>query len=251
MSIKDWFKKNEMHVKYGEDIHYEFVYIPSGSFMMGAYHGEADERPIHNVMINAFYLGQYVVTQKQWFEVMETKPWQDMKFVKEGNNYPAVNVSWYEVLDMIKKLNKTSGKNYRLPSEAEWEYACSAGRKSAYSFRRFKMGLSRSAWYYDNAFKKNERYPHQVGLKQPNKWGLFDMLGNVNEWCSDWYAADYYHNSPLMNPQGPSYGEYRVIRGGDWARTAYFLRWSARGYYSPHSKDCCLGFRLAMDADDS
>jgi len=248
MSMKDRIKKQEFLDMQGEGIQYEFVQIPAGSFMMGGYHGEADERPVHNVMLSAFYMGEYEVTQKQWFDVMQTRPWQGMKFVEEGDDYPAVNVSWYEALEMIKKLNRNSGRNYRLPSEAEWEYACSAGRKSAFSFRRFQIGLNPTAWYYDNAFRKNERYPHRVGLKQPNKWGLFDVLGNVNEWCSDWYAADYYHNSPLENPQGPAYGEYRVTRGGDWARTAYFLRWSARGYYSPHSKNSCLGFRLAMDA---
>ena len=223
------------------------LFIPSGSFLMGSNNGEMDERPVHNVLIDSFYMGEYEITQKEWYEVMETKPWENLKYAKSGDKYPVVNVSWYDVKDFIEKLNNLTRKNFRLPTEAEWEYACRAGSSSKFFHGSLKYGLSNFAWYYDNAFKKDEMYGHEKGKKAPNKWGLYDMLGNVYEWCSDWYGNDYYNKSPVNNPKGPRYGSHKVIRGGDWSRTDYFLRVSSRRYYSPHSKDSFIGFRIVMD----
>lgn len=220
------------------------VLIPPGSFLMGSYDGEDDERPVHNVLIDGFYMGKYQVTQAEWYALMGTKPWLSLKYLMDGDNYPVVNVSWYDAWEFIKKLNKLTKKEFRLPSEAEWEYACRAGSKARFFHGVSKLGLKEYAWFYENAFKKGEMYAHQVGNKKPNKWGLCDMLGNVYEWCSDWYKRNYYHRSPIDNPKGPKFGRGKVVRGGDWARTDYFLRVTSRGYYSQHDKDSYIGFRL-------
>lgn len=226
------------------------VIIPPGSCLMGSNSGEDDERPIHNILIDGFQLGKYEVTQKEWFDIMNTKPWLDLRYLMEGDNFPAVNVSWYDVREFIKKLNRCANKKFRLPTEAEWEYACRAGSTSKFYHGSFKLNLHKYAWYYDNAFKNGEMYAHEVGRKKPNKWDLYDMLGNVYEWCSDWYRRNFYHKSPVNNPKGPRFGKGKIVRGGDWSRTDYFLRVSSRRYYSPHSKDSYIGFRLACELND-
>lgn len=223
------------------------VQIPEGSFLMGSNEGEDDERPIHNVMVDSFYLCKFTVTQREWEEVMETTPWEDLKFICIHDNCPAVNINWYEAREFIQLLNRDSGQLFRLPTEAEWEYACRAGSSPALAHGVLKFNLHRYAWYYDNAFKKGEMYGHEVGLRRPNKWGIYDMQGNVYEWCNDWFRRNYYNKSPLHNPPGPRYGQYKVIRGGDWARTDYFLRVASRRHDSPHHRDSFVGFRLAMD----
>jgi len=171
----------------------DLVLIPSGSYLMGSNDGEDDERPIHNVLVESFAMEKHEVTQKQWYDLMGTQPWQGLEYIHEGDNYPAVNISWYDVKAFIRKLNKKFGKKFRLPTEAEWEYACRAGSSSKFSHGSYKMNLSRYAWFYDNAFKENEMYAHEVGTRKPNKWGLYDMLGNIYEWCSDWYSRNYYN----------------------------------------------------------
>jgi formylglycine-generating enzyme required for sulfatase activity len=251
--FKNFFKKGkgtELTEAFIEEIVGDMVEIPAGSFLMGSNEGEDDERPIHNVLIDRFYLSKYVVTQKDWYHVMGTKPWERLKFVKEGDRYPAVNVSWYDVRTYIDELNKVGKKKFRLPTEAEWEYACRAGASSAFAHGVLKFNLPKLAWYYENAFKKGEMYAHEVGALKPNKWGLFDIQGNVYEWCSDWYRRNYYNKSPISNPPGAFYGKYKSVRGGDWARTDYFLRIASRRHYSPHHKDSNIGFRPAMNAPE-
>jgi sulfatase modifying factor 1 len=242
------FKSKEREALYEDlvkKIDEDMVIIPSGSFLMGSNDGEDDERPIHNVLIDSFCLGKHEITQKQWVDLMETRPWQKVEYVREGDNFPAVNINWYDVKHFIRKLNHISKEHFRLPTEAEWEYACRAGTTSKFSHGSLKMGLSQYAWYYDNAFKKDEMYAHEVGTRKPNKWGVYDMMGNVYEWCSDWYRRNYYNKSPVHNPPGALYGKCKAVRGGDWARTDYFLRVASRRYYSPHYKDINMGFRLA------
>jgi formylglycine-generating enzyme required for sulfatase activity len=243
-------KKQARHEVLVREILDDMVLIPAGSFLMGSNDGEDDERPIHNVLLNSFELGKYEVTQGQWVGLMETRPWQGSEYVEEGDNFPVVNVSWYQVKEFIRKLNRASGKRFRMPTEAEWEYACRAGSRTRFFYGSFKLKLSQYAWYYDNAFKKQEMHPHQVGKLKPNKWDLYDMMGNVYEWCSDWYKRNYYNKSPVQNPKGPKHSAYKVVRGGDWARTDYFLRVSSRRYYHPHFKDINVGFRLAKDIDN-
>ncbi len=250
------FLKRFLKKAHGQDLTREFidglcdklVTVPHGSFLMGSNDGEDDERPIHNVLIDSFYLSRYPVTQKEWFHVMGTKPWEELKFIKTGDNFPAVNICWYDAKDFIEALNEVGEKQFRFPTEAEWEYACRAGAASAFAHGVLKFNLSKYAWYYDNAFKKGEMYAHEIGQMRANRFGLYDMQGNVYEWCLDWYRRNYYNKSPIHNPQGPIYGNYKAVRGGDWARTDYFLRVASRRHYSPHYKDSFVGFRLAMDA---
>jgi formylglycine-generating enzyme required for sulfatase activity len=252
MVLEFLFKGKERKIRQ-ENIVAEFnehmIMIPGGSYLMGSNDGEDDERPIHNVLIDSFCLGKYEVTQRQWIEVMNTKPWEKLEYLCEGDNFPAVNVNWYDVKHFIRKLNHISNEHFRLPTEAEWEYACRAGTTSKYAHGSLRMGLSHYAWYYDNAFKKDECHAHEVGKLKPNKWMLYDMMGNVYEWCSDWYSRNYYNKCPVCNPKGPMYGKYKVVRGGDWARTDYFLRTASRRYYSPHYKDINVGFRLAKNVE--
>ncbi len=232
-----------------EPIAANMVEVPPGSFLMGSNEGEDDERPIHNVLIEGFKLCMFTVTQKEWFDVMETRPWEDLKYVCIDEQCPAVNISWYDVRAFIEVLNRSSPMTFRLPTEAEWEYACRAGASSAFAHGALRFNLPRYAWYYDNAFKKGEMYAHKVGTRRPNKWGLFDMQGNVYEWCNDWFRRNYYNKSSINNPLGPIYGQYKVVRGGDWARTDYFLRIASRRHYSPHHRDSYLGFRLVLETD--
>jgi formylglycine-generating enzyme required for sulfatase activity len=240
-------KERELSPDFINKLQDDFVLVPGGSFLMGSNEGEDDERPIHNSLVESFLMCKYEVTQQQWIEVMDTKPWQGLKYVNECDQCPVVNVDWYDVRNFIKQLNKRSGEHFRLPTEAEWEYACRAESITKYAHGSYKMNLTQYAWFYDNAFKKGEMRAQEVGTRKPNKWGLYDMMGNVYEWCSDWYSRNYYNKSPVQTPKGPMYGSYKVVRGGDWARTDYFLRASSRRYYSPHYKDVNVGFRLAKN----
>lgn len=255
MFFKKLFKKikgRELPESFIEGILAGMTAVPAGSFLMGSNEGEDDERPIHNVLINHFLLSKYVVTQGEWYIVMGTKPWEGLKYVRNADRCPAVNINWYQARAYIEELNKSAklaGKKFRLPTEAEWEYACRADAANAFAHGVFKFNLTGYAWYYDNAFKKNEMYAHEVGTRKPNRWGIYDMQGNIFEWCRDWYRRNYYAKSPIDNPPGSLYGDYKVVRGGDWAHTDYFLRIASRGHHSPHHKDAFVGFRLAMNAD--
>jgi formylglycine-generating enzyme required for sulfatase activity len=240
-------KENVLNEGILKKIEADMVPIPSGSFLMGSNDGEDDERPIHNVLVDGFMLSKFEVTQRQWYDLMDTRPWENLKYAKDCDECPVINVDWYNVRDFIKKLNKLSGQEFRLPTEAEWEYACRARSNSRFFHGPQKVNLIQYAWFYDNAFKKGDMCAQEVGTRKPNDWHLHDMLGNVYEWCSDWYSRNYYNKSPVQNPKGPIYGQYKVVRGGDWARTDYFLRVSSRRYYSPHYKDVNVGFRLAKN----
>lgn len=227
------------------------VKIPPGSFLMGSHEGEDDERPIHNVLLDGFLLGKTPVVQGEWEAVMGTCPWADVRFVKNDPRCPAVNINWYQAREFIERLNLSGPYLFRLPTEAEWEYACRAGGAFTFAYGVLKFNLPKYAWYYENAFNRGEMYAHPVSQKRPNAWGVYDMQGNVCEWCSDWYRRNYYHNSPIDNPPGPDYGEYKVIRGGSWAMTDYFLRIASRRRHSPHHSDAFTGFRLAMQEKKS
>jgi formylglycine-generating enzyme required for sulfatase activity len=217
----------------------EFILIPAGSFMMGdAFEGHDNERPVHQVNISRpFYLGKYAVTQEQWGTVTG-KNLSEFK----GRNNPVDDVSWSDVQSFISHLNAKEGKKYRLPTEAEWEYAARAGTKSTYSFGDDAGQLEQYEWYGGNSGSQT----HPVGQKQPNPWGLYDMHGNVREWVNDWYDKSYYGRSPSTDPAGPSGGEFRVLRGGSWYRSARSLRSASRDYHMPGYRGKGLGFRLAL-----
>ncbi|MDR3220687.1 MAG: formylglycine-generating enzyme family protein [Candidatus Accumulibacter sp.] len=225
----------------------EFIEIPAGSFMMGAdknfEEADDDETPQHQVTLSkSFYLGKYEVTQAQWEAVMGGNP---SKFKGQGN--PVERVSWDDVQKFIQRLNAKEGTNkYRLPTEAEWEYAARAGTTSAYSFGNDAASAGQYAWYEDNSGQQT----HPVGQKQqPNPWGLYDMHGNVWEWVQDWYNAGFYARSPASDPRGTVGGDNRVLRGGSWRNSAGLLRSSLRLYYSPDYRLVDLGFRLALSPD--
>jgi formylglycine-generating enzyme required for sulfatase activity len=231
---------------YTNSIGMEFVLIPSGSFIMGAdknfEEAADDETPQHRVTISKpFYLGAHEVTQAQWTAVMGNNP---SKF--KGRSNPVEMVSWDDVQIFIRRLNQQEGhKRYRLPTEAEWEYAARAGTTGAYSFGDDADSLGRYAWYVGNSGDKT----HPVGQKQSNPWGLYDMHGNVWEWVQDWYDSAYYSRSPGTDPKGPSSGSYRVVRGGSWNHHAMHCRSANRYDLTPDIRNVYFGFRLALSPE--
>jgi formylglycine-generating enzyme required for sulfatase activity len=209
----------------------EMVRIPGGTFMMGSEFGESEEKPAHQVTVNGFYLGKYEVTQAEWESVMGSNPSSKM-----GSRRPVEMVSWNDIQSYIQKLNAATGQRYRLPTEAEWEYACRAGTTGDH------YGELKSIAWADRPLGGGT-YP--VGGKEPNAFGLYDMLGNVEEWCQDWYGA--YSAGAQNNPTGAASGSRRVDRGGSWIDDAGRARASSRGHGGPSDKYNSLGFRLARD----
>ena len=216
----------------------EMVFVEGGTFQMGSNDGESDEKPVHPVTLSDFLIGKYEITQKQWRDVKGNDP----SNFKNCDNCPVEKVSWDDVKDFIIKLNKKTGKIYRMPTEAEWEYAAKGGNKSNEYTYSGSNTIGYVAWYSDNSGSKT----HPVGQKQPNEIGLFDMTGNVWEWCSDWYGEDYYQSSPSSNPKGALSGSFRVYRGGVWSTGAQNCRTSYRSRNYPDSRYNYLGFRLVV-----
>lgn len=214
---------------------FEFVAIQPGEFLMGCPSNQGgcgdDERPAHRVQLTGeFEMGKYEVTQAQWTSVMGSNP---SHF--RGSALPVENVSWNEARAFMAQLNRRGGPYlYRLPTEAEWEYAARAGASGP-----DPGDLDAISWHGANSAERT----HEVGTKRPNAWGLHDMLGNVWEWCSDRYGADYYRKSPASDPRGPFEGELRVMRGGSWYRYMWFHRLSARFRERPDAAYRHVGFR--------
>ena len=211
----------------------EFVQVAEGCFQMGGTAG-ADEQPVHQICVNAFSIGKYEVTQGQWKKVMGSNP---SHFGSCGDNCPVEQVSWNDIQQFISRLNSQSGTHYRLPTEAEWEYACRAGENHTYCGSN---DINSVAWYKDNSGSQT----HPVGQKQGNGWGIHDMSGNVWEWVQDWYDKNYYGSSPQSNPPGPSSGSFRVLRGGGWYYGATYARAALRYGLTPDFRSLYLGFRL-------
>ena len=236
--------------------------IPAGEFLMGSPDWELlaeDDEKRHLVRITCpFHLGIHVVTQNEWVTVMSTTPWTDEEHVKEGERYPATYVTWKEARKFCRKLTEKdravgrldATESYRLPTEAEWEYACRAGSRTPFYFPDGLGPYGEYMWYERNAWDVDERYPHLVGQKRANAWGLLDMHGNVEEWCSDWYGKDYYGTSPEVNPLGPSKGSTiycgpaRVCRGGTWDMPFAFCRSALRSHMGASARDHAVGFRV-------
>jgi|GEM_PF-555864 len=212
----------------------EFVWVPGGCFQMGSNDGDSDEKPVHKVCVDGFWIGKYEVTQGQWQRLMGNNP----SHFKKGDDYPVEKVYWNDVQKFIRKLNSHGNGNFRLPTEAEWEYACRSGGKN----EKYSGGedVDRVAWYMSNSVSST----HRVGTKAPNGLGLYDMSGNVWEWCQHWYGKDYYSQSPRNNPQGPSGGSWRVFRGGSWSGGPRYVRCALRNGRDPGIRRDDLGFRL-------
>ena len=234
------------------DAEIEMVWIEPGTFTRGSPEDEPGryerEGPQHEVTITqGFYLGKYEITQGQWESVMGTRPWEgqaDSKYVRVGPNYPAAYISWDDVQEFCDVLNAAEGAEvYRLSTQAEGEYACRAGTTTRWSFGDDESQLSQYAWYSDNACDIGECYAHEVGTKLPNPWGLYDMHGNVWEWCQDWY--DPYTSDAKTDPAGPSTGSNRVGRSGHFLfDEAGDVRSAAFAYTAPDYSSRITGSRL-------
>ena len=225
-------------VKNGVNI--EMVKVESGSFNMGATPEMEDpnesEKPVHLVTLaNDYYIGKYEVTQALWQAVMGSNPSSS-----KGDDLPVERVSWNDCQDFISKLNAMTGKRFRLPTEAEWEYAARGGKKSRGYQYSGNNTLGDIAWYSGNSSSRT----HAVGTKQPNELGIYDMAGNVWEWCQDWKGS--YSSSPLVNPIGAVSGSLRVYRGGSWSSSARGCRTSCRNCFTPNGRDNNLGLRLVL-----
>jgi len=213
----------------------EFVEIPGGTFMMGR-NGDTDEAPAHRVKVGGFLMGKYEVTQKQYMELMGENP----SYFKGDNSLPAECVTWINAMEFCRRFSEKYNVKARLPYEAEWEYACRAGTTIAY-YRGDVIDGS-FCWYNDNSEGKT----HPVGQKKPNKFGLHDMIGNVWEWCMDWYGKDYYSRSPSVNPEGPATGSFRVFRGGSWVSHDGNVLTTYRNRYPAKRFNDDLGFRVVV-----
>jgi len=222
------------------------VPIPAGTFTMGEANGDGDETPHQVTLTQSFHLGQYEVTQEQYEKVMGKNP----SNFKGGQN-PVDQVDWNDAVEFCRKLSalpaeKKAGYVYRLPTEAEWEYACRAGTTTKYSFGDSESELSDYDWN-----NKNSGFiSHPVGGKKPNGWGLYDMHGNVFEWCQDWYGEDYYGKSPVADPRGPTSGSSRVARGGSRFDNARLTRSASREWLAQATTYCYDGgIRVVCELD--
>ena len=233
-------------VDLGKDVKLEMVLIPAGKFIRGSNKNPVDpfsnieviqppknEVPQHEVTLTKpFYMGKYEVTQEQWFELMGENPSSN-----KARKLPVTNVSWHDCHEFIKKLNEKTKGAYRLPTEGEWEYACRAGTSTTFSYGDY---ITRSdANISDNTSRSG--YIKAAGSYKPNAFGLYDMHGNVNEWCEDWYGE---YPFAVTDPKGPAKGNSRVLRGGSFYENASFTRSSCRLYSTPTSRNFVTGFRL-------
>jgi formylglycine-generating enzyme required for sulfatase activity len=226
------------------------VPIPAGEFLMGSPDAHRDappyERPQHQVRVTTpLYLAIHPVTQEQYAQVME----QALSRFEGDPQQPAGMVSWSDAMEFCRRLSALpeeaqAGHVYRLPTEAEWEYACRAGSTSKWCFGDDESLLREYAWYEGNSADT----PHPVGQKRPNAWGLHDMHGNVWEWCADWFGEDYYVLSRSDDPKGPNAGDGRVLRGGGWTVGPWGTRSADRSRYDPGLRSPYNGFRVARNA---
>ena len=236
----------------------EMVFVQGGTFTMGCTDEqgsdcENDEKPAHQVTLSDYYIGKYEVTQGFWKKVMGNNP---SRFINCGDDCPVESVSWNDCQEFISKLNQLTGKRFRLPTEAEWEYAARGGSKASYQTKYAgSNALGEEAWYGDNSdvnysggyeYKGRKLGTHTVGTKKPNALGIYDMSGNVWEWCNDWYGD--YSSGGVTNPKGATTESSRVKRGGSWGYDSYYNRVSNRGANNPSSSNDYFGIRLVFSS---
>lgn len=229
--------KNFVETAFG--IHLKMVYVEGGRFLMGGTPEQGadvydDEKILRRVMIDSYYIGVFEVTQEEWVKVME-----DNCEFKKGPDFPA-EVSWNEANAFCQKLSKETGRNYVLPTEAQWEYAARGGIRASRTKYSGGEEVDAVAWYLDNS----DHSSHPVGQKLPNELGIYDMSGNVWEWCRNWY--DFFDPEAVQNPEGPKTGTYRVLRGGSWCDYSRRCRVSVRVGNLPSVSSSCSGFRVVL-----
>ena len=235
VGVKNYFTVN--------GVSFNMIAVEGGTFQMGATSEQGsdaygDEKHVHSVTLSDYYIGETEVTQELWEAVMGSNPSVFSGYPQR----PVECVSWNNCQEFITKLNNLTGKNFRLPTEAEWEYAARGGNKSnGYKYSGSNT-IGNVAWYTDNSGFET----HDVKTKQANELGIYDMSGNVWEWCQDWYGSNYYSNSPSTNPTGPTSGSARVLRGGGWYDNAGYCRVSYRNFDIPGSRGNNSGFRLIL-----
>ena len=230
-------------------INLDMVYVKGGGFKMGATAEQGDdalnrEKPVRTVTLDSYHIGKYEVTQAQWEAVMGTNP----SYFKGDDERPVESVSWNEAREFCRKLSEKTGKKYVLPTEAQWEYAARGGKKSKGYKYSGSNDVEEVAWYGGNSYSLGESHPdygaHRVGTKKANELGIYDMSGNLWEWCSDWYASRY-DEKDTDNPQGPVNGSDRVERGGSWTYYDRGCRVSVRGHAKSSYRGYHVGFRVA------
>jgi formylglycine-generating enzyme required for sulfatase activity len=242
------------HKEITNSIGMKLVLIPKGKFTMGSPEsekGRQKDETQHEVTISKdYYLGVYEVTQSEYKQVMNKNPsnFQGEKIKGDSSPHPVDQVSWNDAVEFCKRLSglpeeKKAGRVYRLPTEAEWEYACRAGSTTAYSFGESSQSLSDYAWFSNNSDDRT----HPVGQKKPNAWGLYDMHGNVFEWCSDWYAE--YPKGAVSDPAGPKVSSDSVYRGGCWYYGVAVCRSAHRRRFDPSLRVILYGFRVALSSE--
>jgi len=233
-----------------KNVSLELIWIPAGAFEMGQMPNEPDaypnkETPRHAVTLSdGFWMGKYEVTKEQWRVVMGTAPWQGKKYAGDDSKSPANYITWDDAQQFLAKLSQLTGKPFRLPTEAEWEYACRAGTKTRFYWGddpRYEQ-IEHQAWWRGNALISAVKCARPVGLMPPNPWGLYDMSGNVSEWCQDWHW--FYCSGPATNPVGPATAAHRVLRGGSWLDIGGFCRSSRRDHETPEAAHSQIGFRV-------
>ncbi|MBL7827804.1 MAG: formylglycine-generating enzyme family protein [Saprospiraceae bacterium] len=250
---------------FDDSLRLSMVKVKGGKFRMGSESGDRHEMPVHEVQLSTFYLSKYEVTIGQYLAFCESTNshwpvwlekgkdyhvetgtdsfYKDKGMSRSNKDYPVIGVNWEDAAAYCKWLSEKTGKRYRLPTEAEWEYAARGGKSSRGYTYAGSNDLKRVGWYYENS----EGKVHPVGSLQANELGLYDMSGNVNEWCADWYDDAYYQYSPVKNPQGPIRDPFRVYRGGGWNSAPIRCRVTDRNhtFYKVHFE--YLGFRVAQD----
>ena len=234
------FETNNLNTFTVNGVSFEMVYVEGGTFDMGATSeqgsdADSDEYPVHSVTLSGYYIGKCEVTQELWEAVMGSNP---SHF--KGAQKPVESVSWYDCQEFVSRLNRLTGRTFRLPTEAEWEYAARGGNKSLHYKYSGSGNIGKVAWYTENSGNST----HAVGTKTANELGIYDMSGNVWEWCSDWYGS--YSAGAQTNPQGPSSGSRRVLRGGSWGYGAWDCRVSNRYSIDPGFSYSYYGLRLVL-----
>lgn len=230
-------KGKDFSIQIGVELTLEMTWVDGGSFMMGSDHGGPDEKPVHEVEVDGFWLCKYEVTQAMFRAVIGYNP-----SCFKGENLPVEMVSWDECQPFLQQLNETTGLTFSLPSEAQWEFAARGGNKSNEYLYAGSNDLDQVGWYLENADDRT----HPIGLKKPNELGLYDMSGNVFEWCADGYVPGYYQNSPKRNPINLEQKKVRSVRGGGWHYKADLSRVANRSRHGADDYFNYFGFRLCL-----